>query len=388
MIRRITFIPLTALLVLTCSKQAPPPPKPPKVSVITVHSKPANIYQTFIGQTYGAKDIVIPARVEGFLVGMHFEEGSTVKKGKLLYTIDDQPFKANVAAKMSALVEAKTQLVKTESDLNRTRPLAESNAVSQSDLDAAVAASDAAKAAVTAAEATLESARIEMSYARVKAPITGIIGKTQAKVGSFVGRSSNNSTLNTISDITTIVVQFFLSEKEYLDFSRAFLDGKGYKHIKKEHNKKNNLELILADGSIHPHKGHLDFVDRNINPMTGTILIQASFPNPEKRLMPGLYAKVRALVEIRKDAILVPQRSVSELQEIKQLFVVTADNKVELREITIEQPLGDQWLLTKGVNDGERVIVEGIQLVKDGVTVTPVDYKKPTTAKEDEKTHG
>ncbi|MCK5807492.1 efflux RND transporter periplasmic adaptor subunit [bacterium] len=373
--RRIIFLLLTILLFVSCSKATAPAPQPPTVSVITVKEQSANIYQTFIGQTYGAKDIEIPARVEGFLTGMHFSEGTTVKKGKLLYTIDAQPFTANVAEKMSKLVEAQTEFSKAESDLNRTRPLAESNAVSQSDLDAAVAQFEASKAMVTAAEATLKSAKIELSYTRITAPLTGLIGKTQAKVGSFVGRSANNSTLNTISDITTIVVQFFLTENEYLAFSKVMLDTKTDKpvKIKKE---KNNLELILADGSLHPEKGSIDFVDRNINPMTGTILIEASFPNPNKRLRPGLYAKVRALVEVKKDAILVPQRAVSELQELKQIFVVSKENKVELREIKIAHSIGDKWLVTDGIKDGERVIVEGGQLVKDGVTVTTVDYKE------------
>jgi len=393
MIRRITFILFATLLVASCSKQAPPASKPPTVSVITVKEQPTNIYQTFIGQTYGAKDIEIPARVEGFLTGMHFQEGKTVKKGKLLYTIDDQPFTANVAEKMSKLVEAKTQLVKANSDLDRTRPLAELNAVSQSDLDADIAQYEASQAAVAAAEATLKSAKIELSYTRITAPITGLIGKTQAKVGSFVGKSANNSTLNTISDITNIVVQFFLTETKYLTFSQVLLNGKPHKpgNLKKN---KNNLELILADGSIHPEKGSIDFVDRNINPMTGTILIEASFPNPNKRIRPGQYAKVKALVGVEEKAILVPQRAVSELQEIKQIFVVNKENKVELREVKIDQAIGDAWLITDGVKNGERVIVEGIQLVKNGVTVTPVDYKKPTkkekpaTEKEGEKTHG
>ena len=376
--RGFLFLLLTIFLAIGCSKTTAPPPKPPTVSVITVKEQPANIYQTFIGQTYGAKDIEIPARVEGFLTGMHFQEGKTVKRGKLLYTIDDQPFTANVASKMSSLVEAKTQLVKAESDLNRTRPLAELNAVSQSDLDADIAQYEASQAAVTAAEATLKSAKIELSYTRITAPITGLIGKTQAKVGSFVGKSANNSTLNTISDITNIVVQFFLTETEYLAFSEALLDKniskEALKKLKQE-SRKNNLELILADGSVHPEKGSIDFVDRNINPMTGTILIEASFPNPNKRLRPGQYAKIKALVGIEKKAILVPQRAVSELQEIKQIFVVNKENKVELREVKIDQPIGDAWLITDGVKDGERVIVEGAQLVKDGTIVNPTNYE-------------
>ncbi len=380
----ILFSFLLSVLSAGCKEQQTAPPIPPEVSVITAQPQDANIYKTYVGQTFGKRDITIPARVEGFITGIHFKEGSTVKKGALLYTIDDQPFKANVAAKMGKLAEAQTALVKAESDLNRIRPLAETHAVSQSDLDSAVAAFDAAKASVTAAEANLQAAKIEMSYTRIKAPITGVIGKTTAKVGDFVGRSANNSALNMISDISTILVRFFLSEQEYLAFSKSY----GKQHEKDDAKKTlpRDIELILADGSVHLHKGKIDFVDRGVDPTTGTILLQASFPNPDRRLRPGLYARVKILVAVKKQTILIPQRSVKELQELKQVFVVTPENKVNMRLIKTEGIVDNKWIVSEGVKPGEKVIVEGLQMVKDGMIVSTKQYVQQEEVEQNKQT--
>ncbi len=233
------------------------------------------IYQEFVGQVYGLKDISIRARVEGFLEGIYFDEGRGVKKGQLLYTIESQPFEADVAAKMSLLAEAKIMFVNAESELNRIRPLAEINAVSQSDLDAAVARFEASQASVEAAEANLRAAQIQLSYTKIKAPISGIIGKTKAKVGDFVGREPNPVILNVVSRIDVILVEFFLTESEYLIVAREWNKNKELEEVERE---EPYLELILSDGSIHNHKGIVEFIDREVDPTTGSILLQASFP--------------------------------------------------------------------------------------------------------------
>ena len=205
-------------------KAAQAPPPPPQVNVIELRAQDIEVPIEFVGQTLGAKDIAIRARVEGFLEGIHFEEGSEVKRGKLLYTLESQPYEAEVAAMMSQVAEAKTILAKASSDLNRIRPLAQRKAVSQSDLDGAIAAYEASQASVEAAEAILRASKIKLSYTRINSPINGVIGKTNAKVGDFVGRSPNPVILNTVSNIATVRVEFFLTENQYLEVARRVIE--------------------------------------------------------------------------------------------------------------------------------------------------------------------
>ncbi|NOQ96218.1 MAG: efflux RND transporter periplasmic adaptor subunit, partial [Desulfobacterales bacterium] len=256
------------------------------------------MYQEFVCQIYGFKDIAIRARVEGFLEEIHFKEGSRITKNTLLYTLESQQFEAAVAAKMSRVAEAQTMLAKAESDLNRIRPLARQKAVSQSDLDAAVALHEAAISSVKAAEANLRAAKIQLGYTKIYSPLSGIIGKTKAKVGDFVGRSPNPVILNTVSRIDTILVQFFITETQYLLLVRRYLSRNDSADRDRE---EAHLELILADGSLYEHKGKADFIDRQVDPTTGAMLIQASFPNPDELLRPGQFARVKAKVTVVKD---------------------------------------------------------------------------------------
>ncbi len=358
------------LSVSGCKQPAPPPLPPLEVPYVEAMTRDIPISQEFVGQTYGTFDIAIRARVEGFLEGMHFREGSRVRKGQLLYTIDSQPFQAKVAERASSVAEANTLLVKAKSDLDRIRPLAEINAVSQSDLDAAEAQYGAAQASLEAAEAMLRLARIEMGYTRISAPISGIIGKTEAKVGDFVGREPNPVVLNTISRIDTILVRFSITEAEYLRFVR-YAQAQG-RNIEDPRMDRADLELILADGSVHDYKGHLDFANREIDPTTGTLLLQASFPNPKGIIRPGQYARVRGVVDVLQQAVLVPQRSVKELQGNYQIFIINDSSKVELRTVEMGPKVGNLWAVNSGLKPGEKVIYEGIQRVSSGASVQPV----------------
>ncbi|RLC00912.1 MAG: efflux RND transporter periplasmic adaptor subunit [Deltaproteobacteria bacterium] len=351
-------------------KKAPPPP--PKVTVIETTTEEVKIYQEFVGQVYGFKDIAIRARVEGFLEGVHFQEGSTIKKGKLLYTLESQPFEADVAAKMSMVAEAKTALAYAESDLSRVRPLAEENAVSKSDLDAAVARYDASIAGVEAAEANLRAANIQLSYTKIYTPINGIIGKTQAKVGDFVGKNPNPVILNVVSNIETVLVEFFITENQYLELARFF---RNKDKTQASQRGRAGVELLLADGSVYDHKGKIDFVGREVDPTTGALLVQASFPNPERLLRPGLFAKVKAITDIVKDGILIPQRCVTELQGLYSVMVVDEGNKIDRREVIVGPTIGEFWLIVEGLKPGEKVIYEGLQAVRDGVEVNPQAHK-------------
>jgi membrane fusion protein (multidrug efflux system) len=358
------------LLVCSCSQkgeqqaQAPPP----QVTVVVTQAKDVPVYQEFVGQIYGFKDIAIRARVEGFLEGIHFEEGSRVEKGALLYTLESQPFEADVAAKMSMVAEAKTMEAKAKSDLDRIEPLAKEKAVSESDLDGAVAQYEAAVESVNASEAILKASKIQLGYTKIYSPITGIIGKTKAKVGDFVGRSPNPVILNTVSRIDTVLVEFFITERQYLQLARRF---KSEVELPDKKNRKEDLELILADGSVYGYKGKPEFIDRNVDPTTGAMLVQASFPNPQELLRPGQFAKIKALVTVVKDGILVPQRCVMELQGTYRVYVVGDGDKVEIRNVKTGPKIKQFWLITEGLKPGERIVYEGLQKIKEGAVVKP-----------------
>jgi len=359
------------LVVISCREKeaAKAPPPPPDITVVVTEAREVPIYQEFVGQIYGFKDIAIRARVEGFLEEIHFKEGSRITKDTLLYTLESQQFEAAVAAKMSGVAEAKTVLEKTKSDLNRIRPLARQKAVSQSDLDAAVAQYEASIESVKAAQANLRAAKIQLSYTKIYSPISGIIGKTKAKVGDFVGRSPNPVILNTVSRIDTILVQFFITETQYLILARRYLSRNDSADRDRE---EAHLELILADGSLYEHKGKADFIDRQVDPTTGAMLIQASFPNPDELLRPGQFAKVKARVTVVKDGILIPQRCVTELQGLYSVYVVDNSDKVEQKQVKAGSKVKQFWLILEGLKPGEKVVYEGLQKVKAGAIVNPI----------------
>ena len=320
------------------------------------------IYKDFVGQIYGKADIPIRARVDGFLEGIHFKEGFEVKKGQLLYTVDDSPLREGQAREESRLSEAKINFVNAENELARLSPLADINAISKRDLDAALARRDAAKEVIKAAEANVNIATINKGYSKLYAPMTGIIGKSNAKVGEYVGRSPNPVILNTISQIDSIIVEFFLTEKDYITFAR--------KRISEESTGNNQesqgLDLYLADDALFPHQGRLTFVDRNVDASTGAILIQSIFPNPDKLLRPGQFAKVRAVVNVIENALLVPQRAVFELQGFYNVYVVDQEGIVTQKRIEILETFQDHFVVKSGLTKGEIVLTEGLMTVKSG----------------------
>jgi len=303
-----------SLAAISCAKKNEPPglAPPPEITVYQTHVQDVPIYREYVGQIFGFQDIAIRARVEGSLEEIHFDEGKAVEARTLLYTLESEPFDEKVAAQQSYVAEANTSLVKAENDLNRVQPLAQQNAVSQRQLDASIAQRDAAEASVEAAQANLHAAEIHRDYTEISSPVSGIIGKTMAKVGDFVGREPNPIILNTVSRIDRILVQFFISETEYLRFSRHRQAETESDRQEREENIE--VKLILADGSIYEHNGQMDFFGREIDPTTGSLLIQASFPNPDSVLRPGQFARIKVNVRVEKNSILIPQRCVTELQ--------------------------------------------------------------------------
>jgi membrane fusion protein (multidrug efflux system) len=356
--------------MFSCAEKKQQTLPPPEIPVVEVIQKDVPIYNEFVGQVYGLSDIPIRARVSGFLDGIHFEEGTRVTKGQLLYSIDPEPFQSKVATQESHLAEARTELAKAKSDLDRIAPLAKINAVSKMDLDAAQANYDAALAYVDAQKSNLHYSNINLSYCWIKSPINGIIGKTNAREGEFVGQDPNPVILNTVSTVDTIRVEFYLTEADYIRLAREF--NQSNKDKKKDKvGAENNLSLILADGSSFNNKGYVNFLNREVDPQTGSLLVQATFPNPEKLLRPGQYAKVVVKMKNVKDALLVPQRCTSEIQGQYSVFVVGADNKVASKQVVVEERVGDMFIVKEGVKAGDRIVIDALQKVSSGMEVVP-----------------
>ena len=359
--------PLPFALALACGGSEPSAPPPLEIPVVEVIQRDQPIELEMVGQTLGSVDIPIRARVEGVLESMDFAEGRGVQKGDLLYTIDPQPFEAKVVEAQGYLAEARTALAKGKSDLDRIRPLAEMNAVSQQDLDAAVAQYEAAIGATQAAGAKLEQAEIELSYTRIHSPIDGRIGLSAAKVGEFVGRAPNPVVLNFVSQTDPIRVRFAIDERRYLRFARQLIEMSA----RGEEQQREGLDLILADGTLHKFRGQVIATDAAVNPTTGTFTLEADFPNPNNLVLAGQFARVRAVVETRKNALLIPQRSINELQGNFRVFVIAQDGSVELRQVQPGPKIAQLQIVESGLNPGEWVALEGVLRLKADMKVVP-----------------
>jgi membrane fusion protein, multidrug efflux system len=322
-----------------------------------------------VGQTLGGSDIQIMARVQGYLTGIHFKEGSQVKKGQLLYTIDPLPYQTNVDQAKGQLAEALAMFAQAESDLERIKPLAKINAVSQRDLVAAQAKYDAAVARKQSGEAIVRNAQIELGYAYITSPLDGIIGISQAQEGDFVG-TVGLRLLNTVSNNTTIRVRFSVTEAEYIDFRKRVTNKENFDWT---------VDMVLGDGSLHPQKGIINFANREIDPSTGTLTLEATFPNADGILRPGQFAKVRFVIETRKDAMLVPLRAVTELQGNYMVNVITAENKVEVKMVKAGSKFGEYWIIESGLNPTDKVALIGNMALKANTVVTPVPVKIDST---------
>jgi membrane fusion protein (multidrug efflux system) len=346
------------------------PPLVVRVSQSSVQD--VSLTTEMVGTTMGTQDVPIRTRVEGYLETMEFEEGTFVKKGDMLYTVDAQPFQAKLVAAQSELAASQTNHAKTQADLARIRPLAEIKAVSEQDLDSAVAQDSAARAIVRASEANVELAEIELSYTRIKAPIDGLIGLTKAKPGEFVGRDPNPVVLNTLSDIDPIRVRFSISEQEYLTLARHYVTRHERGNVEESsRDRPADLVLLLADGSKHPELGSVIASAQSISTETGTYTLEASFPNPNNVLLPGQFARIRAKYRELKNAVLIPRKAVVEMQGRFRAYVVNQQSQVEAVDIELGPKIGNEVVVEKGLEGGETIIVEGLQKVRSGMQVNP-----------------
>ncbi len=362
-----TALVLASLLATSAGcgeKEAPPPPPPPEVKVAPVVQRDVPVYIEVIGQTRGSTEIEVRARVEGYLESVDYREGSAVRKGQLLYTLDPRPFQANVAQARGVQAEAEAQLARARQDVVRYEPLVAKNAISRQEYETAVQVQRAAEASVAAAKAGVERARIDLSFTRIHSPASGIAGKTEVYPGTLVGRGQGEL-LTRISQVDKIHVRVSLPEKDFIEYNRRGQERRraGAAPLK--------FELLLSDGSVHPEKGDLVFVDRAVDPKTGTILVEVAFPNPGATIRPGQFGRVRVAIDEKKGAILVPQRAVTELQGVYNVAVVKPDDTVDLRMVKPGERIGTLWVIDEGLKAGERVVVEGVQKVRTGIKVTP-----------------
>ena len=375
-----TFMIMAFSVVAGCKKEKPAPPPPPEVKIAKVLQRTTPVYKEFVGQTRGQSEVEIRARVEGFLETVNFREGSFVKKGQLLYTIDKKPLEAKLQQAKGNLAQTEAVLSKAKQDVARFKPLMQQNAIPRQDYETAVSQQLSAEANVRSSWASVEQAQINLGYTSIYAPTDGLAGRTEVNPGNLVG-SGQKTLLTTISTIDPIHVRFSISESDYLVFIKN-------RKPEKDRQNKADLDLILADGSVHAHNGHIVFAESTVNAQTGTLMIEAAFPNPENIVRSGQYAKIRGIVSTKENAILVPQRSVQELQATFSVAVVDKDGKVEMRPVTPGERIGSLWIIEKGLSPDEKIIIEGLQKVRDGVTVTAnevtIEEMSPTSGADDQ----
>lgn len=376
-LRKIAIL-LAGLALVACGKKTETVTLPPaKVNVVTAIQNDVPLYEDFVAQVFGLSDVDIRSRVEGWVTSVNFKEGSAVKKGDLLYIIDDVQYQTRVDREASELSKAKTELVRTQNELSRVKPLTELKALSQKDLDNANASFEAAQAQVKAAEASLQNAKIEYGYTRIYAPFDGVVGTSNMRVGDYVSRAGASSVLTTISSIGSIRVRFQISEREYLRIAKLTKEELAAT--------RKNIQLILADDSIYPQTGEVNFADRQIDPKTGTLTIEATFPNPSGMLRPGLFVKTRVLLSTYPNAVMVPQRAVFQLQSLAQVFTVTDSSTLKVSIVETGAKVGDGWIITKGLKAGDRVAVIGTASLTPNSKIEVVEMKWPEEVAKTEK---
>jgi membrane fusion protein, multidrug efflux system len=375
------LVSLSALALVHCKGEtasAPPPPSV-QVEVATVIQKDVPIQMEWVGTTDGSTNALIRAQVGGYLMKRPYTEGSFVKKGDLLFQLDPSKFHTALDQALGDLAKAQAQFMKTKQDVERDTPLAREGAVSQKELDDSIQAHAATKGSVAAARAAVEQAKLNLSWTQIRAPIDGVVGIAKAQIGDLIDA---NSELTSMSTLDPIRVYFPVSEQEYFEAAEKIQQGYKDKQEGKEYSLA-PLELVLGGEKVYPHKGQFFLVDRQVDVKTGTIRVAALFPNPNNLLRPGQFARVRAVTKTKEKAILVPQRSVTEMQGSHQVAVVTPENKVDIRPVKVGQRSGNLWIIDQGLKPGERVVVEGLQKVKAGMTVAPKPFQDQPEDKAD-----
>ena len=360
---------LFLLLITACGSrdQAGTPPNlpPPAVVVAPVISQTVPIWGDYVARTEARQTVEIRSRVEGFLEKVLFQEGSQVKAGQLLFVIDQRPYKTALQEARGSLAQAQASLGKAQKDVERLHPLVAEDAAPKVDLDNAESAVQYGRASIDKARAAIARAELDLKFTEIRSPITGIIGKDEVTVGNLVSR--DQTLLTTVSSWDPMRVVFSISEADYLRRAQMFHEGNPFLPDQNAA----PFELIMADNSVYPFRGRLSFVDRALNLTTGTLNVYVSFPNPNRLLRPGLFGRIRVVLEERPNTLLVPQRAVQVMQGVQSVLVVGNDDKVALRTVTLGERYQDFFIVTEGLKPGDRVVVEGLQRAIPGQKVTP-----------------
>lgn len=379
----LAIVVITAISALTgCGKEESATVGPPEVLVTEATTRDVPVYREWIGTIDGSENAEIRARVTGYLMKRDYEEGSLVKKGQLLFEIDPRPFEAALAQAKSNLEQAKAAALAAAADKERNDKLFAQKVISEQEHTNKTQLNEASQAKVQALEAAVEEAQLNFNFCKITAPVDGIVGISKAQVGDLVG-TGNNVVLTSISTLDPAKLVFPVSEADYLGASKRVQETLNKPFAERP----DSIELILADGSIFPKKGRVLSVDRQAQALTGTILVTALVGNPGSLLRPGFFARARIIAETLKDAVVVPQRAVSEVQGAYQLGVVGADGKAEIRPVKVGPRIGTDWVITSGLKPGEKVIVEGLQKIRSGAAVvakpwTPASEKTATSSAE------
>lgn len=337
----------------------------PEVNVVPAGQYDIPVFTEYVGQVFGQSDVALRPRVEGWITGIHFKEGDEVKVGQLLYTIEDIQLQNKVANAQARLTEAEVMFQKAKANLDRVEPLVAANALSKKDLDEARADYEAQKENVKSALALKSNAEIEQGYSRISAPVSGIIGISKVQVGDYVSRSFSDNAINTVSATAKVRVRFSITENDFLEFRRrGEATGMSKDSIV--------VYLELSDGSMYPETGKVDFADRSIDPQTGTITVQALFENNTKLLRPGQYVKVRFKADEIKQAIVIPQQAISQLQSTYRVFVLNDSNQIVPRTVKVGPRNGSNWVITEGIKASEKVAILGNAIVKPNMVVKPM----------------
>ena len=357
-----------------CEKKPPQAPPPAQVLVMTVQPRDTPIYKEWIGTLDGLVNAQIHAQVTGYLLTQNYSEGKPIKKGDLLFEIDPRPFEAALDQAKAKLAQDEAEQSRTAWDVQRYAPLAKKSAISEQEYNTAYQADLAAQAQVKADKAAVEAAQVNLGFTKIASPIDGLAGIALAQIGDLVGPSG--PLLTTVSTVDPIRVFFTTSEQAYLTYRHQWTNVTE----RATHEQELELQLILADGSVYPRLGKFVYAGREVNPTTGTIQLVGYFPNPDNVLRPGQFARVRAQTQIRKGALIVPQRAVSELQGSYQVAIVndvSGTNRVHIQPVTPGDRVGSDWIVEKGLKPGDRVVVEGTQKAKEGDAVVPKPFERP-----------
>jgi membrane fusion protein (multidrug efflux system) len=344
------------------SKAEKPAPPPPGVTVTPVVAKDVAIHREWVGNMVGNTDADIRPKVEGFLVTRLYAEGSYVEKGQAMFQLDKRQAEAAVEQAVGNLERARAALAQAQIDVRRYTPLVAEKAVSQAELDKSLSMEKAGAATVEADQAVLNNAKLNLGWTSVTSPISGIAGVAKVGIGDLI---TPTTVMTTVSSVDPIYVDVNIAEQDYLRFQRE----------KSGHAAGQNLELVLGDGTTYRHRGHVLFLNREVDLRTGTIQVRGEFPNPGNVLRPGQYARIRAVTELRKGALVIPQAAISELQGVYQVGVVSPDNKVTIKTVKLGPQIADVWVVESGLEIGESVVVDGLQRVKTGTTVAPSPFK-------------